>query len=167
MFLCVFVTYLYPLLCQWIFRLLPCLGSYKQHCSERISFRIIFFSGYMPKSGTAVSYGSSVFKEPPYCSPQLLYIKLKKIFSIPQCLKTPGWETDEEVELAFYFLQLSLTLISLVDCLAYFVIISRGNVEPKSNQFVSLLFLCSNPLGKKRSIEGFFFFFFPLKKKSL
>ena len=69
-------------------------------------------------------------------------------------------ETDEEVELAFYFLQLSQTLISLVDCLAYFVIISKGNVEPKSNHFVSLSFLCSNPSGKKRSIAGCFCFCF-------
>ena len=68
-------------------------------------------------------------------------------------------ETDEEIEFAFCFLQPSQTLISLVDCLAYFVIISKGNVEPKSNHFVSLSFLCSNPLGKKRSIAGFFFFF--------
>ena len=35
LYVCVCVTYLlYPLLCQWIFRLLPCLGSYKQHCNE-------------------------------------------------------------------------------------------------------------------------------------
>ena len=73
-------------------------------------------------------------------------------------------ETDEEIEFAFCFLQPSQTLISLVDCLAYFVIISKGNVEPKSNHFVSLSFLCSNPLGKKRSIAGFLFFFFSFTK---
>ena len=36
------------------------------------SFWIMVFSGYMPSSGIAGSYGSSIFsflKEPPYCSP--------------------------------------------------------------------------------------------------
>ena len=35
-----------------------------------VSFQIMVFSGYMPRSGIAGSYGScifSFFKEPPYC----------------------------------------------------------------------------------------------------
>ena len=34
-----------------------------------VSFQVMFFSGYMPRSGIAGSYGSSVFKQSPYCSP--------------------------------------------------------------------------------------------------
>ena len=55
---------LYPLLRWWTFRLLPCLGCNKQCCSEhrvRVSFRIMTFSGYEPRSGTAGSCGSSIF----------------------------------------------------------------------------------------------------------
>ena len=42
----------------------------------RVSFRTMCFSRYMTKSGIAGSYGSpifSIFKEPPYCSPQWLH----------------------------------------------------------------------------------------------
>ena len=37
-----------------------------------VSFWIMVFPGYLPSSGIAGSYGSSIFsffKEPPYCSP--------------------------------------------------------------------------------------------------
>ena len=55
---------LYPFLCRWTFRLLPCLGCYKQHCSERwahICFQSMVFSGYIPRSEIARSHGSSIF----------------------------------------------------------------------------------------------------------
>ena len=55
---------LYPFLCQWTFRLLPCLGCCKQCCSEHQGaciFGALFFSGYTPKSGIARSYGNSIF----------------------------------------------------------------------------------------------------------
>ena len=62
-FHCTYVPHLYPVLCWWTFRLFPCLG----HCEhttvnigEYVSFQIIFFSRYMPKSGIAGSYGSSM-----------------------------------------------------------------------------------------------------------
>ena len=51
---------LYPFLCWLIFRLLPCTGYCKQYSSELwlyVSFQIVFFSGYMPRNGTA-GYGS-------------------------------------------------------------------------------------------------------------
>ena len=57
-------TYLYPFLCQWTFRLLPCLGNCKQCCNEHwvhVSFQTMFFVGYVPKSGIAGSYGNSIF----------------------------------------------------------------------------------------------------------
>ena len=64
-FHCIYVPYLlYPFICQWIFRLLPCLGYCKQCFSEHWGaciLRIKFFSGYMPQSGIAGSYDSSIF----------------------------------------------------------------------------------------------------------
>ena len=65
-FHCIYVSHQYPLLCWCIFRLLPCFG----YCSRaamntgvHISFqiRVFVFSGYMPRSGIAGSYGNSVF----------------------------------------------------------------------------------------------------------
>ena len=55
---------LYPSLCQWTFRLLPCPGYCKYCCNKHgvhVSFWIMVFSGYMPSSGIAGSYGSSIF----------------------------------------------------------------------------------------------------------
>ena len=61
---CMHVPLLYPFLCWWIFRLLPCLGYYRQCCNEHWGACILsdwFFSGYMPKSGISGSYGSTIF----------------------------------------------------------------------------------------------------------
>ena len=56
---------LYPFHRRWTFRLLPCPGYCKQCFNERwgacILFQIMVFSGYMPWSGIAGSYGSSTF----------------------------------------------------------------------------------------------------------
>ena len=57
---------LYPFLCWWTFRLLPCLGSCKQCCGEHwVRYTHLlgphFFSRYMPSSGIAGSYDSSIF----------------------------------------------------------------------------------------------------------
>ena len=64
-FHCVYVRHLlYPFLCQWTLRLLPCPGCCMQCCNEICSvcvLWIMFFSGYMPRSMIAGSYGSSIF----------------------------------------------------------------------------------------------------------
>ena len=44
-FHCIYVPYLlYPFLCLWTFRLLPCLGYYKHHCNEH--WGACIFSNY-------------------------------------------------------------------------------------------------------------------------
>ena len=49
---------LYPFLCQWTFRLFPTLGYCKQCCNEHWGH---MSSRYMPRSGMAGSYDSSLF----------------------------------------------------------------------------------------------------------
>ena len=48
-----------------MFKLLPCFGYCKECCSEHwnacLFLDYMTFSGYMPGSGTAGSYGSSTF----------------------------------------------------------------------------------------------------------
>ena len=62
---CVYVPHLlYPFIRWWTFKWLPCLGYCKQCCSDigvHVSFWTMFFSEYMPRSGIAGSYGSSIF----------------------------------------------------------------------------------------------------------
>ena len=58
---------LYAFICWWTFRLLPCLGCYKQCCSEHwgacilSDYGFLLICGYMPRSGIAGSYGNSIF----------------------------------------------------------------------------------------------------------
>ena len=55
---------LYPFICRWTFRLLPCLGycnSAAMNIGVHVSFQIWVVSRYMPRSGIAGSYGNSIF----------------------------------------------------------------------------------------------------------
>ena len=64
-FHCIHTPHLYPFICWWTFRLLPCLDYCKQCCSEHWGcmhfFWIMFFFGYIPRSGIEESYGKSLF----------------------------------------------------------------------------------------------------------
>ena len=54
------------------FHVLAILNSAAMNIGVRVSFSILFSSGYMPRCGIAGSYGSfipSFFKESPYCLP--------------------------------------------------------------------------------------------------
>jgi len=52
---CIYVPYiLYPFLCQWTFSLLPCLGCYKQCCSEHWDACIFSNYGFSPDTGPRV-----------------------------------------------------------------------------------------------------------------
>ena len=56
--------FLYPVICQWTFRLLPFLGCCKQHCRNfrvHVSYWTKIPSGFMSRNGLAGSYGSSIF----------------------------------------------------------------------------------------------------------
>ena len=68
--LCIYISHhFYPFICQWTFQLLPYVDSCKQCCNGHwglfilsiVCFWIMFFSGYMPRSGIAGLYGSSIF----------------------------------------------------------------------------------------------------------
>ena len=54
------------------FHVLAIVNSAAKNTEVHVSFRIMVFSGYMPRSGIAGLYGSSIFsffEEPPYCFP--------------------------------------------------------------------------------------------------
>ena len=53
----------YPFVCRWTSRLLPCPGYCKQCCSEHwvhVSLSVLVSSVYVPCSGIAGLYGSSI-----------------------------------------------------------------------------------------------------------
>ena len=53
------------------FHVLATVNSGAMNSEVNVSFWAMFFSGYMPRSGIAGSYGSSIFSlvylDPPYC----------------------------------------------------------------------------------------------------
>ena len=60
----IYIPHLYSFLFWWIFRLLPVLAilnSAAVNIRVYVSFWTMFFFGYIPRSGIAGSYGSSIF----------------------------------------------------------------------------------------------------------
>ena len=61
---CLYVPQLlYPFICQWTSRLLPCLAtvnSVAMNIGVHVSFSLMVSSGYMPSSGIIGSYGSFI-----------------------------------------------------------------------------------------------------------
>ena len=58
------IQLLYPFICQWTFRLFPCLDYCEQCCYEHRGaciFLIIILSRHMPRSRIAGSYDGSIF----------------------------------------------------------------------------------------------------------
>ena len=54
------------------FHVLAVVNSAAVNIGVHVSFRIIVWSGYIPRSGIAGSYGNPIFnffEEPPYCFP--------------------------------------------------------------------------------------------------
>ena len=64
-FSCIYLYLLYPFICWRTFSLLPHLGYCKQHCNEHWSACVlsnhVFLFLYMPRSGIAGSYDTSIF----------------------------------------------------------------------------------------------------------
>ena len=91
----VYIPYLYSFPCQWRFRLPQCLGivnGVAMNVEKNVSFWIMVFFRYMPRSGIAGSclLFFFIFKKFPYCSPhwlQPIYIPTKSVgdslFSTP------------------------------------------------------------------------------------
>jgi len=79
---------------------LAILNSAAGNIGVHLSFRIMIFSGYMPRSGIAGSYGSfifSSFKEPLYCSPYKVRILLQGTKRGSGSLKfIPFWSLGQE-----------------------------------------------------------------------
>ena len=87
---------LYPFLCQWTLRLLPCLGYYNNAAVKigvHVSFliRIFIFSWYMPRSGIAGWYGNSTFREKLTLRRNLVYWSIVNLQYCVNFCSTAQW----------------------------------------------------------------------------
>ena len=91
-------------------RLSPCLDYCKQCCNEHgapVSFQMMVFSGYRPRSGIVRSYGSSIFSSSlPVCnsSRQCLFLFLY-FLCINECIRLPSFshEGQRAIETLLHF----------------------------------------------------------------
>ena len=90
--LCIYTPHLpNPIICQWTFSQLPCLAianSATMNIQVHVSFSRKVLSRYIPKSGVAASYGSSMYRFLRYLH-TVLRGGCTSLYSHQQCRRVP------------------------------------------------------------------------------
>ena len=76
--------FLYPFICQWTFKLLPCLGCCKQCSNEHWGACILsdlFFSRYIPRNRIARSHGT-------VCCFKIFLILFNQLINLFGCIRS-------------------------------------------------------------------------------
>ena len=149
----------YPFICWWIFRLLHVLdivNGATMSIGVHISFWIMFTSGYMPSTGIAGSYGSSVFIL------VFFFFFLRSLHAIlyNSCINLHSHQQYKRVSFSLLHLHhllfvefLMMAILTGVkwNLIVVLICISLVNNDVE-HLFVCLLAICISPLEKKKFI---------------
>ena len=141
-FPCVYIPHLYLFIYHWTlgcFHVLAVVNGAATNIGVNVSFRIMIFSRYLPRSGVAGSYGNSVFKE---ISIQFSIVTVPSYMPTNNARGFPFLHTVSSMLFVDFFIIAFLTIMRwhLIVTRVFFLKHGSGHIPPFSMPFPCVFF---------------------------